>query len=172
MFQTPSTVQTIPATTAAEGMWYSVPILSSQEHEINMITLCQLHTATCIQDATAWIPDASSAFSRIPPSAGTDVQSTSELYTHILYLYCQFMSVWNAPSRLLKPWPFTRVYVKRLIWQLCNCWFCWQLYMYYFFHVMLNSWCCNYVITDFVNNYVCITFFLGYNYVCYCHYLV
>jgi len=126
-----------------------------------MITVCQLHTDTCIQDATAWIPDQTSAFSRVLPAAGTDVQSTSELYNYILYLYCQFMGVWNAPPRLLKPWPSTRFYVKRLIWQLCNHWFCWQLRMYCFFHVMLNSWCCNYVITDFVNNYVCITFFLG-----------
>jgi len=109
----------------------------------------------------AGLQDATSTFSRIPPSAGTDVQSTSESYTYILYLYCQFMSVWNAPSRLLKPWPFPRFYVKRLMWQLCNHWFGWQLCMYYFFYVMLNSWCCNYVITDFVNNYVCINFFLG-----------
>jgi len=57
--------------------------------------------------AAARIPGANSLQDASPPlsayltSTGTDVQSTPEMYTYILYLYFQFMSVWNALPRLL-----------------------------------------------------------------------
>ena len=84
-----------------------------------------MHTAAGLQDATVWIPDASSAFSRKPPSAGTDVQSTSELYTYILYSWVYKMHRPDCNPDLSHGF-------------------------------MLNGQFGNYVITDLVDNYVCI----------------
>ena len=81
-------------------MWYSVPTLSRQEHEISLATVRKMHAAARIPDANS-LQDASSALSAYLTSAGTNVQSTPEMYTYILYLYFQLMSVWNAPPGLL-----------------------------------------------------------------------
>ena len=88
-----------------------------------------MHTAAGLQDANSRIPDETSAFFRTTPSAGTDVHSTPELYTYILYSWVYEM---NSPD-------------------------CWNPDLSHGF--MLNVKFGNYVITDFVDNYVCIIFF-------------
>jgi len=91
-----------------------------------------MHAAACIPDANS-LQDASSALSAYLTSAGTDVQSTPEMYIYILYLYFQFMSYEMHRPDCCNP-------------DLSH-------------GFMLNSWCCNYVITGFVNNYAYIHFY-------------
>jgi len=50
----------LPTATTAKRMWYAVPTLSRQQHEIRLATVCKIHAAACIPDVNS-LQDASSA---------------------------------------------------------------------------------------------------------------
>ena len=148
MFQTQCTAQTLPTATTAKRMWYSVSTLSRPQHEISLATVCKMHAAATIPDANS-LPDASRALFRITRKRWSRKYNPLQKCTPTFCISCIFNS-----------W----------VYEMHRPDYCNPGLSYCF---MLTSWCCNYVTTDFVNNYVCITFLLlGYNYVCYYYFVL